>query len=88
MENAKSARAVKAKLEELSAAGVTYALIDAPPELEDLALVAAMVSDVVLVPDLCPGLISSSRETPGVFGVERKHLPATGALRVDSCKPS
>jgi len=39
-----------AKLEALAASGVTYAMIDAPPELEDRALVAAMVSDVVLVP--------------------------------------
>lgn len=50
VENAKSARAVKAKLEELAAMGVTYTLIDSPPELEDRALVAAMVSDIVLVP--------------------------------------
>jgi len=50
VDNAKSARAVKAKLAELAAGGTTVAILDTPPELEERALVAAMLSDVVLVP--------------------------------------
>lgn len=50
VDNAKSARAVKEKLQELGAVGMTYVIIDTPPELEDRALVTAMVADVMLVP--------------------------------------
>ena len=46
----KSARAVKAKLEALADDGVTFALLDCPPELEDRSLTAAMLSDLILVP--------------------------------------
>ena len=50
VENAKSARAVKAKLEDLASAGVDYVIIDTPPELEDRALVTAIFADLMLVP--------------------------------------
>ncbi len=43
----KSARAVKAKLEALADDGVTFALLDCPPELEDRSLTAAMLSDLI-----------------------------------------
>ena len=50
IENAKSARTVKSKIEELAVAGVTYVLLDCPPELEDRSLTAAMLSHLVLIP--------------------------------------
>jgi len=46
----KSARAVKAMLETLASDGVTFAILDCPPELEDRSLTAAMLSDLILVP--------------------------------------
>jgi len=46
----KSARVVKATLERLDVDGMTFAVIDSPPELEDRALTAAMLSDLILIP--------------------------------------
>jgi len=46
----KSARVVKEELERLSRGEAAVVVLDCPPELEDRSLVAAMLSELVLIP--------------------------------------